>query len=51
MAGVDEGVPYLALARVQIQSFMTSAEVGDPDPACTIIEVVLPLLVDLLSTN
>jgi len=30
---------------------MTSAEVGDPDLAYTIIEVVLPHLADLLSMN
>ena len=51
MAGVDEGVPDLALARVLIWLVMTGAEVGDLDPAYTIIKVVLPPSADLLSTN
>ena len=51
MAGIDEGVPDLALARVQIWLVMTGAKVGDPDLAYTIIEVVLPLSADMLLTN
>jgi hypothetical protein len=51
VAGVDEGVPDPALARVWIQVVVTGAKVGDLDPAYTIIEVVLPPSVDLLSTN
>jgi hypothetical protein len=50
-AGVDEGVPDLALARVQIQSAVVGAEVGDLDLACTIVEAVLPPSADLLSMN
>ena len=50
-AGVDVGVPDLALAKVQIRLFMAGAEVGDLDLSYTIIEVVLPPLADLLSTN
>jgi hypothetical protein len=38
VAGVDEGVTDLASARVQIQSIVASAMVGDLDLACTIIE-------------
>ena len=48
---VDEGIPDLVLARVQIWLVMTGAEVGDPDLACTIIEAVLLLSTDLLSMN
>ena len=51
MAEVDEGVPDPASARVQIQQVMIGAEVGDPDLAYTIVEVVLPPSADLLSTN
>ena len=50
-AGVDEGVLDPALARVRIRLVMTGAEVGDLDPAYTIIEVVLPPSADLLSMN
>jgi hypothetical protein len=38
VADIDEGVTDLALARVQIQSIVASAMVGDLDLACTIIE-------------
>ena len=51
MAGVDEGVPDLAPARVQIRLVMIGAEVGDPDLAYTVIKVILPPLADLLSMN
>ena len=40
-ADVDEGVIDLALARVQIWSVIASAEVEDPDLACTVVEAVL----------
>ena len=51
MAGVDEGVPDLASARVWIWLVMTNAEVGDLDPAYTVVEVVLPPSADLLPMN
>ena len=38
MAGVDTGVTDLTLSRVQIQSVVAGAEVGDPDLACTVVE-------------
>ena len=50
-AGVDEGVPDLALARVWIWLVMTGAKVGDLDPAYTIVEAVLLSSADLLSMN
>ena len=50
-AGVDEGVPDPASARVRIQQVMIGAEVGDPDPAYTVVEAVLPSSADLLSMN
>ena len=37
-ADVDEGVIDLALARVQIWSVIASAEVEDPDLACTVVK-------------
>ena len=51
MAGVDEGVTDLALARVRIRLVVVGAEVGDSDLACTIVEVVLLPSADLLSKN
>ena len=51
MTSVDEGVLDLALARVWIWQVVIGAEVGDLDPAYTIIEVVLPPSFDLLSMN
>ena len=51
MAGVDEGVPDLALARLQIWSVVTGAKVGDLDPSCIAIEAVRPASADLLSKN
>ena len=50
-AGVDEGVPDLALARVQIWLVMIGVEVGDLDLAYTIVEAGLSPSADLLSTN
>ena len=38
MAGVDEGVTDLDLARVLIQLVVVGAKVGGPDLACTIVE-------------
>jgi hypothetical protein len=51
VTGVDGGVPDLAPARVQIRSVVAGAKVGFLDPACTVVEVVLPPLADLLSMN
>jgi len=46
VAGIDEGVPDLALARVQIWLVMIGAKVGDSDQAYTVVEAVLPLSAD-----
>ena len=51
MTGINEGVPDPALAKVRIWLVMTGAEEEDLDLAYTVIEAVLPLLADLLSTN
>ena len=50
-AGIDEGVPDLTPARLQIQLVMIGAEVGDLDLAYTIIEAILLPLAELLLMN
>jgi hypothetical protein len=48
-AGVDEGVPDLASARSQIRLVVIGAKLGrGSDPACTVIEAVLPPSADQL---